>query len=58
MIFKSQLNKMGMDDTNLLVQCDFEVFGHVQGKVHKKVTKYEEIKKILIRSWIHKVLSR
>lgn len=24
---------MGMDDTNLLVQCDFEVFGHVQGKV-------------------------
>lgn len=23
---------MGMDDTNLLVQCDFEVFGHVQGK--------------------------
>lgn len=21
-----------MDDTNLLVQCDFEVFGHVQGK--------------------------
>lgn len=22
---------MGMDDSNLLVQCDFEVFGHVQG---------------------------
>ncbi|CAG9798726.1 unnamed protein product [Chironomus riparius] len=22
---------MGMDDTNLLVQCDFEVYGHVQG---------------------------
>lgn len=20
-----------MDDSNLLVQCDFEVFGHVQG---------------------------
>lgn len=22
-----------MDDANLLVQCDFEVFGHVQGRV-------------------------
>lgn len=22
---------MGMDDSNLLVQCDFEVFGQVQG---------------------------
>lgn len=23
-----------MDDSNLLVQCDFEVYGHVQGRVN------------------------
>lgn len=26
-----------MDDSNLMVQCDFEVFGHVQGR--RKVNK-------------------
>jgi hypothetical protein len=32
-IIRNITENMGMDDTNLLVQCDFEVFGHVQGKV-------------------------
>lgn len=32
---------MGMDDSNLLVQCDFEVFGHVQGmEFHSNVHKF------------------
>jgi hypothetical protein len=26
---------MGMQDTPVLVQCDFEVFGHVQGVYFK-----------------------
>jgi hypothetical protein len=25
---------MGMDDSNLMVQCDFEVYGHVQGRIN------------------------
>lgn len=24
-----------MDDSNLLVQCDFEVYGHVQGELNE-----------------------
>lgn len=38
---------MGMDDTNLLVQCDFEVFGHVQGKVHEFIREKEEGSKLI-----------
>jgi hypothetical protein len=30
--YKQKVMGMEMDDTNLLVQCDFEVYGHVQGK--------------------------
>lgn len=42
-----------MDDTNLLVQCDFEVFGHVQGKVDSKLLRIfkEGMDTLLFELW-------
>lgn len=34
-----------MDDSNLLVQCDFEVYGHVQGR-RQKINLYLPYKSV------------
>jgi hypothetical protein len=48
---------MVMDDTSVLVQCDFEVYGHVQGRKDcDLLCEYFFMIKI-IRSWIHETLS-
>lgn len=41
-----------MDDSNeqnVLIQCDFEVFGHVQGRVEREAPKNKSKK--IIDSW-------
>ncbi|CAO1362711.1 unnamed protein product [Diamesa hyperborea] len=42
---------MGMDDSNLLVQCDFEVFGHVQGVGFTKICR-DNCANADIRGWV------
>lgn len=51
---------VGMDEADILVQCDFEVFGHVQGLCDFQLTKSSSIDNeidLKKRCWIHEILS-